>query len=88
MTENTDMLFLPAVVSSFYGTSQGDVEDAILRGSVKIGEREYHPRSHDDMWFDKAELIDTTIVISGGVRSFGFTYTQRDEDARTGFTRG
>ena len=70
-----DGVYLPAVISDYFGVSQRIAEDEIRFGIIKIDGQERVERGESALWWERDEIEGKQIEVHGQGRTYSFEYT-------------
>ena len=71
----SDGVYLPAVISDYYGVSQNTAEEHIRFGVVKIDGEAREQRGDSALWVEREEIEGKTIEVMGRGRTYRFEYS-------------
>ena len=71
-----DGVYLPAILSDYYGVSQTMAEEQIKFGIVRIDGQERVERGDAALWAKRDEIEGKQIEVLGQNRHYRFEYTQ------------
>ena len=77
-----DGVYLPAVISDYYGVSQRTAEEQIKFGIVRIDGQERNERGDAALWVERDQIEGKTIEVLGQNRTYNFEYQRRHLERR------